>query len=146
MKKLFAVLVLSFVSTVSNAAEYKCYAAKYPTDMEHFFTDGYVLLNVKQGVVNFKYYYVNTVAHETTLEIDVNYKLGKVNTGKGSLAGMVSSSLLAGKKGYPGDEINTIHFDQALVSNTSSTEEGLVGKFTFPGHGYSYDWNLCYRR
>ncbi len=66
MKKLLlAVGLLSF--STANAIEYKCYASKYPTGMEHHFSDGYVMLTVNKKSVNLKYYYVNTVAKKPLL-------------------------------------------------------------------------------
>ncbi len=140
MKALIAFLVVCG-SFTANAAKFKCYGSKYPSDMHHFFADGYVVLDVTKKMVNLKYFYVNTVARETTLEVEANYKIGGIMGGNGSLKGMVIGSLVDNRS-YSGDSIDTIHFSPSLFENTPAS--GVVGKFAFPGHGYSYDWNVCY--
>lgn len=137
---IFAALL---TSVTAFSAEYKCYGSKYPSDMQHFFADGFVKLSVKNKTVNFKYYYINELAGETTLEIDVNYKLGSLTTGNGQLKGMRVGTLSSEDRGYPGDSISTIHFDESLFVG-SPGRSGIIGRFAFPGHGYSYDWNICY--
>lgn len=140
MKALIAFVVV-FGSLTANAAKFKCYGSKYPSDMQHFFENGYIVLDVSKEVVNLKYYYVNTVARETTLDVEANYKVGGIQGGNGSLKGMTIGNLVDFNS-YPGDSIYTIHFSPSLFENTPAS--GVVGKFVFPGHGYSYDWNVCY--
>lgn len=143
MKNLFIVLGLLVASTSAHAAKYKCYPSKFQTDLTHFFADGFMILNFTSKAVNLKYYYVNTVARETTLEIDVNYKLGGVKGGTSAVKDMIVGSHAGGVKDYPGDIIHTMYFDQSLLKGMPEAP-GVVGKFTFTGHGYSYDWNICY--
>ncbi len=141
MRNFFVLVLVGLVSGQAYAAKFKCYGSKYPSDMQHFFADGYTILDVSKKQVNLKYYYVNTVARETTLEIDANYKVGGIQGGNGALKGMAIGSLVDSHS-FPGDSINTIHFTTRLFENTPAS--GVVGKFAFPGHGYSYDWNVCY--
>ncbi|MBS1958348.1 MAG: hypothetical protein JST80_02650 [Bdellovibrionales bacterium] len=143
MKTFILALFVLAATTSAHAAKYKCFASKYPTADEHFFADGYIILSITKTKANLKYYYVNTVAHQTTLDLDLNYKVGGVHGGSGAVKNMLVSSYTGGAKPFPGDQITTIYFDQALVKgNPEST--GVVGQFTFTGHGYSYDWNICY--
>lgn len=139
--KAFITFLVVFGSLTANAAKFKCYGSKYPSGMEHFFGEGYTILDVSKKMVNLKYYYINTVAGETTLEIDANYNVGGIQGGNGALKGMTIGSLVDFRS-YPGDSIDTIHFSTGLFENTPAS--GIVGKFVFPGQGYSYDWNICY--
>ncbi len=136
---IFSLVILG--SIAANAAQFKCVGSKYPSDLQHFFADGYTILTVSKKIVNLKYYYVNTVAKETTLDIEADYKVNGVQSGNGALKGMMVGSL-KDTESYPGDAIHTIHFSKSFFENTPSS--GIVGKFVFPGHGYSYDWNICY--
>ncbi|MCX6123475.1 MAG: hypothetical protein NTV34_01800, partial [Proteobacteria bacterium] len=114
MRNLLVWLGFTLISMTANAAEYKCYASKYPSGVQHSFENGYVLLKINKKSVNFKYFYVNTVAHETTIELDVNYKLQGVVGGNGQVKDMISGSLVSGDTPFPGDEIETMFFDPAL--------------------------------
>lgn len=75
---------------------------------------------------------------------DVNYKLQVVAAGNGQVKNMIASALTQGKIPFPGDTISVMYFDQALISNTDAHKKGIIGKFTFTGQGYSYDWSICY--
>ena len=144
MRVLLACLGLALVSMSAQAAEYKCYASKYPSGMNHTFADGYIILNVSKNDVNFKYYFVNTVANETALELDVNYKLQGVAGGNSRVKDMIRGELVFGDHPFPGDTIDNMYFDQALISTTDRIRRGIIGKLTFTGQGFNYDWNICY--
>jgi hypothetical protein len=145
MKNL-CLLILSFLFVLSaNAAGFKCFASKYPSDMDHNFEQGFVILTVKKKTVNLRYYYVNTVARQTTLNLDLNYKIGQVMGGNGQVQGMYATSLQDNSPiNFPGDSIDTIYFDKAIIEG--KVNSGIVGKFAFTGHGYSWDWNVCYNQ
>jgi hypothetical protein len=130
-------------SLASQITEFTCYASKYQTDITHAFQDGYVTMAVdaKKALVDFTFYYVNTVAHETTISYQATYKIGTQNSGSGAVAGYYA---LSRKKmtGY-GEGLDTLYLEPALLL-PKSQNAGVVGKYTFTGHGYSYDWNICY--
>jgi hypothetical protein len=142
LKSLFFGLSLVSVAGSADAATFKCYASKYPADMVHYFEGGYTILDVSAESVNLKSYSVNRENRSTTLRVDANYKINGVQGGNGALKGMAIGTLVDAHS-YPGDAISKIHFDAELFS-VPSRRSGIIGKFAFPGHGFSYDWNLCY--
>ena len=140
----FTLFALSLLASVTaTAAEYKCYSSKYPTNMSHAFENGYVLLNVTEGYARLKYFYVNDVANETTLEYDVIYSIGGLNGGNGKLKDLLKSKSFKVVKSI-GESISAVYFEPVLIQNEDFTKSGVIGKFVFPGQGFGYDWNLCY--
>lgn len=135
MKTMIASIVL-LASSISLGADFKCFSSKYPADMNHAFNDGYTVLSVNTDGVNLKYFYVNTVANKTTLKYEANYTIEGVKEGSSKLSGLYVA------KTQELNKIETIYLEPSLLSQTSA--DGIIGKFVFPGHGYGYDWNLCY--
>ncbi|WP_413558087.1 hypothetical protein [Bdellovibrio sp. HCB209] len=135
MKTMIASIVL-LVSSVSFGADFKCFSSKYPADMNHAFNEGYTVLSVNGPTVSLKYFYVNTVANNTTLKYEANYTVESIKGGSGKLSGLYIA------KTQELDKIGRIYLEPALLGEASSG--GVIGKFVFPGHGYGYDWNLCY--
>lgn len=142
MLRILTLLSFCLVSLSAQAADYRCYSSKYPTDMQHTFQDGFVNLTVKAKTVKLDYYYVNTVAGETALEYSAIYNLGKIKGGTGRLKGLVTGRIKTLKEGHY--DIDPVFFQRSLINNKNFEKKGIVGKFVFSGHGYSYDWNVCY--
>ena len=40
--------------------------------------------------------------------------------------------------------ISEMYLEPTLLQPMSEYKTGIVGKYSFIGHGYSYDWNICY--
>ena len=140
MRYIFLLTTL-LISFTANAAQFKCYSSKYPADMQHYFGDGYTIISVSKKMVTLKYYYINEAAGETSLELEAKYRLNGVQGGSSALKGMFVGALVD-HRSYIGDPIQQIYFTKSLFQATPGA--GIVGKFAFPGHGYSYDWNICY--
>jgi len=142
MTRILILFSFCLVSLSAQAADYRCYSSKYPTDMQHYFQDGYVDLTVRAKTVKLDYYYVNTVADETTLEYSAVYNLGKIRGGNGRLKGLITGRFKSSEVGSV--DLDPIYFQRQLINNKNFEKRGIVGKFVFSGHGYSYDWNVCY--
>jgi len=143
MKFIFS-FCISFSCLSAFAADFKCYSSKYPIGMEHTFQDGYTRLSVKGNTATLEYYYVNTVANETTMEYQASYSVQGLKGGSGKLSNLYVAKFNSSTTGAGiGEYIDVIYLESALLSNKPANK-GMVGKFTFSGHAYGYDWNLCY--
>ncbi len=142
MKILSLVMLLSFFSIQSYASSYKCFASKYPDHFLNAFEDGYTILTIEDDIVNLKFFYVNTVTKETTMEINADFQISKINNGNGKIKGYSIADIV--EYNSVRNEIYTLFIDPFLINNTDFSKKGIIGKFTFKGHGYSYDWNICY--
>lgn len=112
--------------------------------MHHYFSDGYVLLSVNKDEANLKYYYVNEVANQTTLESDVTYSIKDQQGGSGKLSKLFVATVKSAEVGS--DRIGPIYLEKTLLGKAKPKpkQKGVIGKFAFSGHGFGYDWNLCY--
>lgn len=137
------VIAIPLVSSrFAYAADFVCHASKYPSGFQHAFWDGYTILSITGSRANLKYYYNNTVAGVVQLEHDADYDIGAVKTGKSKVAGYNVADVT---RRSPLQSIDRLYIEPSLL-NANPPARGIVGKFSFSGHGYSYDWNVCYAK
>jgi hypothetical protein len=125
----------------NSAVTFKCYPSKFPEGFSHEFADGYVLMTVdaKKSLVDFKFYDVDPETHETTLDGSHGiYKITGKAGGTGVVADYYKIELKDGK-----DVFDTMYLEKTLLE-PKSDKSGIIGQYTFAGHGYAYDWNICY--
>jgi len=141
-------LALSLISSPAFAAgvQFKCNAV----NRDGAFTDGYSVLTLNTKSVRIDYYYVNTVARETTIDYSGTYAVGGAKGGSGKLAPyrvLTLQRLNHRNRGNYDGGIRTMYLQPELLrGGTTLRNGGRGGFYAFVGHGYSYDWNICSRK
>jgi hypothetical protein len=135
---LFAIFGMTFASA---AEKYKCYSSKYPENMSHYFEEGYTLLSINNDVVNLKYYVLDKKSNIGRLVLNSNYQTSTSQGGQSKIKGYKIALLENVVLGT--NPIDKIYLEPILFN--SNSQEGMVGKFTFSGQSYLYDWNVCYK-
>lgn len=143
MKKLLTGLFLLSAGT-AFATEYVCFASKYPSDMVHTFEDGWATISITGKEITLRSFYKSGETIQKSIE--ANYKISGTQGGNGATKDMYIGELDYEKSDFPDEPIGRIFLEKSLVDNEIFSKEGFVGKLAFLGHGYSYDWNLCYNK
>jgi hypothetical protein len=125
----FAFVIL--VSSMSMAANFKCFAPK--NNHNAFLAGGYALITVDSKSLRFQQF--SDFSGVSELLRDYSYEFKGIAGGNSKVTGMMKFNLVKENISY-GDSLETLYVAQSL-------SRGIQGTLIFSGQGYSWDWNFC---